>query len=150
MKAAIFSNHSPRVGFGVDRKMAVSRSQVMVVAASRNHHHLQKPAFPAGFLFLAIVRSFQRRGPVRGQRAFRPSRFPFQATGRLACRGRCSGQPAPFSPLVAIGPPNRPEIVRGHSAQTMLPLVYHSAWRSGAPRLRRVGCYRWARASAGC
>ena len=37
MKAAIFSNHSPRVGFGVDRKMAVSRSQVMVVAASRNH-----------------------------------------------------------------------------------------------------------------
>ena len=36
MKAAIFSNHSPRVGFGVDRKMAVSRSQVMVVAASRN------------------------------------------------------------------------------------------------------------------
>ena len=37
MKAAIFSNHSPRVGFGVDRKMDVSRSQVMVVAASRNH-----------------------------------------------------------------------------------------------------------------
>jgi len=37
MKAAIFSNLSPRVGFGVDRKMAVSRSQVMVVAASRNH-----------------------------------------------------------------------------------------------------------------
>lgn len=39
MKAAIFSNHSPRVGFGVDRKLAVSRSQVMVVAASRNQHH---------------------------------------------------------------------------------------------------------------
>lgn len=50
MKAAIFSNHSPRVGFGVDRKMAVSRSQVMVVAASRNHPP-QIKARPSGGLF---------------------------------------------------------------------------------------------------
>lgn len=46
MKAAIFSNLSPRVGFGVDRKMAVSRSQVMVVAASRNQ---KKGRVPNGF-----------------------------------------------------------------------------------------------------
>jgi hypothetical protein len=43
MKAAIFSNHSPRVGFGVDRKMDVSRSQVMVVAASRNQINTENP-----------------------------------------------------------------------------------------------------------
>lgn len=48
MKAAIFSNHSPRVGFGVDRKMDVSRSQVMVVAASRNHHYRTARSNAAG------------------------------------------------------------------------------------------------------
>lgn len=66
MKAAIFSNHSPRVGFGVDRKMDVSRSQVMVVAASRNQLFSIKQGFTSlaatseAFVVLAGVISCAR------------------------------------------------------------------------------------------
>ena len=73
MKAAIFSNHSPRVGFGVDRKMAVSRSQVMVVAASRNHLYRRRlqvviDAGPRNHLYLlgqqVKIRSCPRNQPT--------------------------------------------------------------------------------------
>jgi hypothetical protein len=74
MKAAIFSNHSPRVGFGVDRKMAVSRSQVMVVAASRNHLYRRRlqvviDAGPRNQTFLQDIKGVDKlRAPLRGMR----------------------------------------------------------------------------------
>jgi hypothetical protein len=78
MKAAIFSNHSPRVGFGVDRKMDVSRSQVMVVAASRNHLYRRRlqvviDAGPRNHLYLlgqqVKIRSSPRNQLHGGQAA---------------------------------------------------------------------------------
>ena len=83
MKAAIFSNHSPRVGFGVDRKKDVSRSQVMVVAASRNHLYRRRlqvviDAGPRNHLYLlgqqVKIRSSPRIQDYRTQRPISRSR----------------------------------------------------------------------------
>lgn len=77
MKAAIFSNHSPRVGFGVDRKMDVSRSQVMVVAASRNHLYRRRlqvviDAGPRNHLYL-LGQQVKIRSSPRNQIKARPN-----------------------------------------------------------------------------
>lgn len=95
MKAAIFSNHSPRVGFGVDRKMAVSRSQVMVVAASRNHLYRRRlqvviDAGPRNHLYL-LGQQVKIRSSPRNQFTRVPKRLHAALTGGVCvCAGRGS------------------------------------------------------------